>query len=140
MVFAKGLVFGSGFGPKDVKGGLASANPGAIVQTVNPKAVKNELLLEMLAAQTFRAESSGDLLAKKPEIDLLLRVAGTSQISKAIKTHGAADGKEFLAIVASRNKIVCPNEYTPEEIPRRPLSKSELEKVEKAALLNAQTA
>lgn len=108
-----------------------------MVQAVHPAAAKNEFFLEMLAAQTFQAESSESLLAKKPEIDFLLRVAGTTQISRAIKEQGAKAGSRFLAVVAGQSEVTGAGEAGWKELPRRKLSRAELEKVEKAAFLSA---
>jgi len=89
----------------------------------------------MLAAQTFQAERSGTLLAKKPEVDLLLRLAGTTQIAKAIRERGAKPGASFLLIVASRSGIVgIPGLL--QELPRSLLSDGDLARIERAALLD----
>lgn len=100
------------------------------------ESVKNEFVVEMLAAQTFQAQASGSLLAKKPEIDLLLRVAGTTQISSAIKKHGARARERFLAVVAGDSAVQSPRAFSPLELPRNSLNRSELARVECAALLN----
>jgi tRNA threonylcarbamoyladenosine modification (KEOPS) complex Cgi121 subunit len=56
--------------------------------------------------QTLAARANGTLLAKKAEIDLLLRLAGTSQISDAIKKAGCREQGETLLIVAGSDKSV----------------------------------
>jgi tRNA threonylcarbamoyladenosine modification (KEOPS) complex Cgi121 subunit len=121
----------------EVKKKLLSANPGTLVQAIRPEKVHNEFFIEMLAAQTFTALASGSLLAKKPEIDLLLRVAGTTQISRAIKEQGAKSGQDFLAINAGTSELAAPVGFERREIPREELSKAELVKIERAALLDA---
>jgi hypothetical protein len=127
-----------GMDPDEVKRDLARANPGAVVQTVRAGSVQNGFLAEMVAAQTLRAEASGGLLAKKPEIDLLLRLAGTTQISRAIVQEGAKKGEPFLAIVAGHSALNRPPGFGGVELPRRALSRRELAKVEGAALLGAE--
>jgi len=94
----------------------------------------------MLAAQTFQAESSGSLLANKPEIDLLLRLAGTNQISRAIREKGAKKGEPFLLIVAGRSEQILPQRIPAKELPRRKLSRAELARIEKASLLGTRSA
>ena len=136
--FARAYLFGRGESSEDVKRKLASANPGSLVQVAKAGSADNELMVEMLAAQTLRAESSGEMLAKKPEIDLLLRLAGTTQISRAIAARGAVAGERFLAINAARSEVVVPAEFREAELPRRELTKADLARVERAALLNAQ--
>ncbi|MDG7011350.1 MAG: hypothetical protein JRN57_04445 [Nitrososphaerota archaeon] len=140
MVTARAYLFGKGVSQEEVRRRLASANPGSLVQVAREGAVDNEVLVEMLAAQTFRAEESGGMLAKKPEMDLLLRLAGTTQISRAIKTQGALAGEGFLAINANRRRISAPSEFSEAELPRKPLTEAELSRIERAALLNVQRA
>lgn len=62
-------------------------NPALVIQivalpTVCPRAI------EMIATQTLRALKTGAMVAEKPEVDLLLRVAGTNQITEAIQKAG----------------------------------------------------
>ena len=97
----------------------------------------NELFLELLAAQTLQAETSGGLLANKPEIDFLLRLAGTTQIARAIKVAGAKPGERYILVVAGRKAVRLPPAIEGAELERRKLTHSELGKIEKAALLNA---
>lgn len=136
-IFAKAYVCGGDTNPDEAKKDLASLNPGSIVQTGNAESAQNEFFVEMLAAQTLRAGSVGSLLAKKPEIDFLLRLAGTTQISKAIKQHGSAKGEPFLLVVAGPREIKTSRSFDAMELPRRRLSKKELDRIEGAALLSA---
>ncbi len=138
MATAKAYLLGSDASSEEVKKKLASANPGTLVQVARGGTASNEVFVEMLAAQTLRAESAGDLLAKKPEVDLLLRLAGTTQISKAIRSQGAVAGEKFLAINAGRGELSTPAGLEGTELPRRSLTEAELSRIEKAALLNAQ--
>lgn len=124
--------------PDAVKKELASRNPGSLVQTLKPFGEDNEFFLEMIAAQTMRADAAGALLAKKPEVDFLLRLAGTTQISRAIGRIGSKAGDPFLAVVSGRGAISTPRELGPYELERRKLSRRELELIEKAALLDAE--
>ena len=126
-----------GMDPDEAKGALARANPGAVVQTMKAGSVKNEFLAEMIAAQTLQAMESGGLLAKKPEIDLLLRFAGTTQISRAIGLEGSVKGRRFLAIVAGHAAPSLPPGFRGMQLPRKPLSRSELARIEGATLLGA---
>ena len=110
------------------------------MQAMKRGLVANEVFVELLAAQTLQAESSGGLLAKKPEIDFLLRLAGTTQISRAIKEAGAKSGEKFVLVIAGRSTIRVAPEIDMKELPRRELTASELRGIEKAALLNAEKA
>jgi tRNA threonylcarbamoyladenosine modification (KEOPS) complex Cgi121 subunit len=107
-------------------------------RTPNPAAVK------MLAAQTLAAADSGATLAKKPELDLLLRLAGTRQIGEAIERCGYKSGKGRLFLVAASEEDVTTSRVSaldPQKFRRvkdRALSKGDLEFVERAALLSAE--
>ncbi|HKT21853.1 MAG TPA: hypothetical protein VJR06_04470, partial [Nitrososphaerales archaeon] len=68
----------------------------------------------------------------------LLRLSGTTQISKAIRTEGAARGKPFIAINAGREGLIVPAEFIEAELPRKRLTEGELARIERAALLDAQ--
>jgi len=138
--FARAYLCGRELKPEELKRRVALANRGAVVQTAAKGAASNEFFVEMLAAQTLHAESSGSLLARRPEIDLLLRLAGTTQISKAIKEKGAASGEPFLFVVAGRKRPKQVRGLAAQELPRRRLSRNELQRVERAALLDAQRA
>jgi tRNA threonylcarbamoyladenosine modification (KEOPS) complex Cgi121 subunit len=137
-VYAKAYLCGRRLKPEDVKRKLTLANPGSLVQAAKAGTAKNEFFLEMLAAQTFQAQTTSTLLAKKPEIDFLLRLAGTTQIAKAIRDQGAKDGEPFLAVAAGRSELGTVPELAELRLPRRQLTKAELGKVERAALLSVQ--
>jgi tRNA threonylcarbamoyladenosine modification (KEOPS) complex Cgi121 subunit len=118
---------------------IRNAHPRLIVQRFSKRAVSNEFFVEMVATQTLRAAVIGNLIAKKPEIDLLLRIAGTTQISAAIGKAGAKKGETFVVVVAGEKGQISSLKARPgwTRLPRRPLSQEELVRIEKAALLNA---
>lgn len=119
---------------------LASANKGALVQAARWEASDNASFLAMLAAQTFLAESSGTMLARKREMDFLLRLAGTTQISEAIREMGAKEGEDFLAVVAGGKEPRAPPGFEGERLPERQLTREEYARVEAAALLSVEKA
>ena len=138
--FVKAYLCPASLRREKVRSDLAARNPGAIIQTVRPDGIRNEFFLEMIAAQTMLAEWSGSLLARKPELDLLLRLGRTSQISTAISTVGAREGEPFMAVVAGRGEVSVPGYLEPLELARGALTKGELEMIEAAALLDAERA
>jgi tRNA threonylcarbamoyladenosine modification (KEOPS) complex Cgi121 subunit len=76
---------------------LREENPGLVIQLLAMKKRPNTRAVEMVAAQTLRARETGAMIAAKPEVDLLLRLAGTAQISQAIEKSGyKAEGRRFL--------------------------------------------
>lgn len=137
---ARAYLCGAGLNPEEVKRNAAGRPGRWIVQTAAGEAADNEFFVEMLAAQTLQAEVSGALLANSPEMDLLLRLAGTTQISRAIREKGSVRGKPFLLVVAGRAAPRAVGGTPGKELPRRELSEKELQRVEKAALLSAQRA
>ena len=139
-IYAKAFLCPKGAPSEEFKRRLANLNPGSLVQTAAMGTSGNELFLELLAAQTLQAQHSGGLLANKPEIDFLLRLAATTQIAKAIKEAGARPGEPYVMVVAGRKPVRLPSGLGGAELKRRVLTTSELGKVERAALLNAQRA
>ena len=139
-IFARAFLCGKGLDHAHTRDALASANPGALVQTVKPTTARNGKFIEMIAAQTLQAGTSGSLLAKRLEIDFILRLAGTTQISEAIRDQGVKPGAPFLVVVASRTPIKGTRSLAKAELPVRELSMAELARVEKAALLSAKRA
>jgi tRNA threonylcarbamoyladenosine modification (KEOPS) complex Cgi121 subunit len=137
-IFARAFLCPRGASPGALKRRLSDANPDSIVQTTKGGLVENEVFVELLAAQTLQAESSKGLLANKPEMDLLLRLAGTTQISRAIRDAGAKSGDQFVLVVAGKKTIKRPSGIDVIELPRLELTASELGRIEKAALLNAE--
>lgn len=123
---------------------LRKTFPSLLVQTVDPRTATNEMLVDMLAAQTLEAGRSGSPLAKKPEVDLLMRLGGTTQIARAIEDVGAKRGSGFILIVAGAetNLARLGSEHAKDwvRLPRRSLNREELQRIERAALLNAERA
>ena len=139
-IFARAFLCPRDASPEASKSRAADANPGSMVQAAKGEVAGNEVFVELLAAQTLQAESSGGLLAKRPEIDFLLRLAGTTQISRAIAEAGAKSGDQFLVVVAGRRAVRRPRGFVGKELPRLELTSSELGGIERAALLNARRA
>ncbi len=137
-IFAKAFLCSSGLEPEELKVRLAAENPGKLVQAARVAGEENEWFFEMLAAQTLGAGSSKSLLAKKPEIDFLLRLTGTTQIARAIERVGARSGEPFILVVAGDTPVRGIRALRRLELGRRELSKTELALIEKAALLSAE--
>ncbi len=134
-IFVRAFLFGLGDKPEEAKSRLAELNPGYLVQSLRSNTDGNPAYLRLLAAQSFHAQSTESLLAKKPEIDLLLRAAGTTQIARAIREKGAKAGEPFIVVVAGPRRVKAAPGL--QEIPKNELSEEELGNVEKAALLSA---
>jgi len=134
------IIVRGGADPDSVRKIVEARLPGSIVQAVRADAATNGFFIEMIAAQTLRANGTQNLLAKKPEIDLLLRLAGTTQISRAIEQMGAKKGKPFLLVIAGPGRGLAGlsvKHLGGSELERRALSSDELDRIVQAALLNA---
>ncbi len=107
------------------------------VQTVRATAADNAFFVEVIAAQTLRAWEKDELVARRPEIDFILRMAGTSQISKALGEVGSRKGASFVLVVASPGRVPMGNALRGRALARRDLSLDERDRVERAALLGA---
>lgn len=144
MRSARGYRFKELAGAESLKRELQSAFPELLVQVVDSGIASNERLLEMIEAQTTEASSTGSPLAKKPEVDLLLRLAGTTQINEAIEKAGAKSGRPFLLIVAGDETRLAGLESTRaaawDRLPRSELTTEDLARIEKAALLDVERA
>lgn len=129
--------------PDSIRRMVAAKVPRSLVQVVREGTATNGFYVEMIAAQTLCAAGTSNLLARKPEVDLLLRLAGTTQISKAISKIGARKGEPFLLVVAGPARALAKlnwKEFGGAELETRTLSPDELDRIESAALLNVEKA
>lgn len=135
------FAFEGGTDPVATRSAFERANHGALVQAFSDEPATNGFFIQMIAAQTLRAGLSESMLAKKPEIDFLLRLAGTSQISEAICQVGTKKGEPFQLVVATTRPGRMRIPYVRcRALPKRPLTETEFDRVEKAALLSARRA
>src|SRR5271157_3943189 len=133
--YSQSFLYGRDTDPGQIRAELSEAHPETLVQTFSSKAATNAFFIRMLAAQTLRAERTGSLLAKKSEIDFLLRLAGTSQISDAISRVGSKSGEPFVLVLASIRPLKRATVAGGLKLSAQPLSESELRRVEQGALL-----
>ena len=131
-------------GSESLRAAVRKSFPNLVTQAVDPSTVNNERLVEMVGEQTLEAVEGGTLLAQKPEVDLLMRLAGTTQIARAIQEFGVKPGENFTLVVVGDETDVARFESSRASgwtrLPRHELDKSELRRVERAALLNAEKA
>lgn len=124
-------------------GDLRSAFPRLIVQLLSLPDKPNSKRIKMIASQTIRSIQKGTLLAGKPEVDIMLRLAGTTQISKAISNLGyTGSGSRVIVAMGARSDLKRFEKYAarnPERYRKTTgtkLMKADLEAVERAALLS----
>lgn len=119
-------------------------SPGVVVQIFRTSRSPNPAALQMIAAQTLTAMQSGSTLAEKPELDFLLRLAGTRQIGEAFRRVGyKSDGKRTFLVAASAGNGAALGRLGKglakvkgaRQIPGRKLTQGDLDQVEVAALL-----
>ena len=97
---------GSAEATEDRLSSLRGRHPGLFIQLVTLKRLPGNRTVAMIGQQTLRAARTGALLAAKPEVDLLLRLAGTTQIAVAIKEAGYRAKGEKLLVAAGPSEEV----------------------------------
>jgi tRNA threonylcarbamoyladenosine modification (KEOPS) complex Cgi121 subunit len=131
---------------EDILSKMRKHSPNAIIQVFSAERAPSARAVEMIAAQTLTAARSGATLAERPELDLLLRLAGTRQIGEAFKRVGyKSNGKRLFMVAASegssspllRVSKVLTKDRRFSEVPKKKPAKSDLDLVERAALLAA---
>ena len=85
---------------------LRGRHPALIIQLVTLKRLPGNRTVAMIGQQTLRAARTGALLAARPEVDLLLRLAGTTQIAVAIREAGYRAKGEKLLVAAGPTEEV----------------------------------
>jgi len=126
---------------EDLKARLLRSFPNLLFQLVDASSGSNERFFRLITAQTLKASGDGSLLAKKPEVDLLLRLARTTQISEAVASVGYKRGEKRILIAAGKKgevkRMVGSGIAEGRRLPSVELSESEWERVEEAAILSA---
>lgn len=124
---------------------LRGRHPGLIIQLVTLKRLPGNRVVAMIGQQTLRAARTGALLAAKPEVDLLLRLAGTTQIAVAIKEAGyRAKGKKLLVAAGPSEEVESLEEELAEQKGYEVLKGEEIDAdglamVERAAVLGTRS-
>ncbi|RLE47469.1 MAG: hypothetical protein DRJ31_08815 [Candidatus Methanomethylicota archaeon] len=77
----------------------------AIVQIVDPSCVASLDHIRLIAFQTWEAMKNDELMAEKPEIDLLMRFALTDQINLAIERCGYKGLKSILIVFGLKKDV-----------------------------------
>ncbi len=85
----------SGDDPASQLKAFRKAAPGASVQTLDLSAVGGRMHILLTLKQTEELRGSSQLLADRAEVDFLLRVAGTRQISVAVRAAGSQARRRF---------------------------------------------
>jgi tRNA threonylcarbamoyladenosine modification (KEOPS) complex Cgi121 subunit len=85
---------------------LRSSNPDLVIQVASMDELPREKAVRMIAEQTLRAMETGALLASRPEVDLLLRLAGTRQIAVAMERCGyRVPGRKLLVALGPEEPL-----------------------------------
>ncbi len=84
---------------------LRNKFPNLILQGLETKFVLDKSHAKKIIQISLKAKKNQAMLSKKLEIDILMRFACTTQISKAIKTAGIKPRKNFL-IMALGSKLI----------------------------------
>jgi len=127
--------------PQELKSDLEGNFPSLVIQVVAAETGSNERFFRMIAAQTLFAMRNRSLLARKPELDLLLRLGGTTQISEALAKVGYRKGsRSILVAVGTRrdlNRLMRSVKEHGVRLEESRLSKKEMMRIEEAAVLSA---
>ncbi|MGA2199015.1 MAG: KEOPS complex subunit Cgi121 [Nitrososphaerales archaeon] len=124
---------------------LRRRHPGLTIQLLTLEEIPGNRTISMIGRQTLRAAKTGALLAARPEVDLLLRLAGTTQIAVAIEKVGyKAKGKLLLvaagpagSVARLRKELVGDASY--KVIEGEEIENDGLAMVERAALLGTRS-
>ncbi|TLY16272.1 MAG: hypothetical protein E6K86_04635 [Thaumarchaeota archaeon] len=126
---------------EDLKARLLRSFPDLLFQLVDARSGSNERFFRLITAQTLKASGDGSLLARKPEVDLLLRLARTTQISEALARVGYKRGEKRILIAAGKKwevmRLVASGIVVGMRLRSVELSENEWLSVEEAAILSA---
>ena len=78
--------------------------PDLVIQAISSNFILSNEHVKKILSVSILAQKHNLLLSKKLETDILLRFAGTTQISDAIKNLGVASSQNFLLISIGTNK------------------------------------
>ena len=99
---------------------LRAEFPDLVIQAISSNFVLNKEHVKKILSLSISAKQYNTLLSKKLETDILLRFAGTTQISEAIKNLGITQYQNFLLISIGKNqsldklqKRILPNLINP---------------------------
>lgn len=84
--------------PKDFLEDLRKEFPRITIQIIAVHAVYSPEHLMWVVRQSWLAKARASMLARRVEIDILMRLAGSSQIANAIKVAGAKKGSAFVVL------------------------------------------
>ena len=82
---------------------LRSEFPGLVIQAISSNFILSDEHVKKILSVSILAQKHNLLLSKKLETDILLRFAGTTQISDAIKNLGLAASQNFLLVSIGTN-------------------------------------
>ena len=78
--------------------------PDLVIQTISSNFILSDEHVKKILSVSILAQKHNLLLSKKLETDILLRFAGTTQISDAIKNLGLTSSQNFLLVSIGINK------------------------------------
>lgn len=85
---------------------LRQKHPGASIQAVSKRFVASPTHAEKIIRLSMESEKRGIMLARKLEVDMLMRFALAGQISEAIRAAGAKPGQGSILICIGRKADV----------------------------------
>ena len=91
--------------PKSLIEDIRNRYKDSIIQIFDINAIADQEHLMLIAIQSINAMKRNSMLADKVEIDMLLRLANTNQIYKALEFAGAKQGSDAVLLILSKDKI-----------------------------------
>ncbi len=92
--------------PKDLLDEIRRRFPKLVLQIISDNAVYDDEHLKWVARQSWLAKNRGIMLAKKVELDLLMRIAGAAQIADALKIAGARKDEPFVILGIGEERAI----------------------------------
>lgn len=85
---------------------LRTKFPNVIIQGISSRFILSNSHAKKVISISLQAEKTGNLLSNKMETDLLMRFAGTTQISQAIKIAGIKPKQNFIIISIGKSILL----------------------------------
>jgi len=104
--FVEIMGYRGGGDPTEELKAFREAAQGASVQTLDSRSVAGKKHILLALKQTVELARTSQLLAERPEVDFLLRIGGTRQISQAVRTTGARPGSESVVVIFGSKEAV----------------------------------
>ena len=91
--------------PKSFIKSMKDRYKNSIIQIFDINAIADQEHLMLITIQSINAMKRNTMLADKVEMDMLLRIACTNQIYKALEFAGAKDDSDAVLLILSKDEV-----------------------------------